>query len=234
MTHPRSGASEADPFFGSPAREAGGPAWIGLGLGRGHSRGAADDAFVNQGNTSGSSNWFRERGWSPVGEPTSVPVVAELMEAAPVPVGDEHRPYGAFAGRYEELDALAFNVGFSTKQGIASKWTITAVGRISEGDAFWLHPARLGSFHRKGVSAHPVGSSRDSGWSLLTMRDDSPLSQKLAQSTSISEALLGTDGGDEIWGSQTAIAALRPDDYRPALLQHHLQLLRTIALGIGE
>lgn len=218
-----------DPFFGDSARRAGGASWLGAGLGRGHSRGAADDAFAYQGDSAGVRNWAKQRGWTPA--PQVPPVVAEVIEAAPVPLGPEYVPTDVMTGQFDGWAAVAFNVGVTSANGVVPKWAMTAVGRGEVGPAFWLHPRRLSRFSHRGGSLTELdlgGSRLGDRWSVSAYgAEDTVLA--LVQAPPVEEALLATDDGDELWATDTALAALRVDNHRPALLEHHLRLLTLLA-----
>lgn len=218
-----------DPFYGDAARQAGGASWLGPGLGRGHRLGAADDAFAYQGDPAGVRRWAEQHGWVRTDE--APPVVAEILEAAPVPLGPEYVASDVITGQFEGWDALAYNVGVQTSNGVVPKWAMTAVGRSQAGSGFWVHPKRLGRFRRREqgvVTAKLDFAELADRWTLSTNGTEGE-GLDLLENRSVVHALLETDDGDELWATPTAFAAVRPDNHRPALLDHHLRLLTTLA-----
>lgn len=196
------------------------PLWSGAGLGRGHSRGAADDAFAYQGDSAGLRSWAREHGWAAVPpEDDEPPVVAEILDGAPVPLGREHVVTEVWVAGHHGWEAIAFNVGVTTRAGVVPKWALTAVGRAQPGDPFLVHPRRLGRFsmHRGWAAIDLDDGEFTARWEAATSGDPGCLTAALSE-TPLRQALLGTDDGDDVWGTRSAVAAIRPDNHRPALL----------------
>lgn len=217
-----------DPFYEDAARKAGGSSWLGFGRGQGHSFGAMDDAFAYQGDTSGFRQSARDHGWTGAAE--QPPVVAEIVQCAPVPTGSEYTVTDVVTGMFQGWDAIALNVGMRSA-GVVPKWAMTAVGRAEPGGAYRLHPRRLGRFHLLGEERSEIdlsSSALDARWS-LTVSIGANAGDESIVDPAVERALLSSDDGDELWATSTAIAAVRADGHRPALLEHHLRLLATLA-----
>jgi hypothetical protein len=215
------------PFYGEAARRGGGPGWTGFGRGRGHGLGRLDDVFGCAGDRAGVARWARDRGWVEVPADDRPPVVGELLAGAPVPLGPEHVAVDLRTGVHAGWSVLAFDVVVRTGQGDVPEWAVTALGRPRTADPYHLHPRRLGAFALPGR-----GRSVDVGPGELADRwtaTGAPDVARVLQQAAAREALLGTDDGDEVWATATALAAVRPDGHRPALLEHHLPLLAALA-----
>ncbi len=213
-----------DPFHGERARRAGAADWSGFGLGRGHGRGVVDDGFAVRADPAGVRAWCARHGWSAVDTPP--PVVAELLGSAPVPLGHEHVATGVRTGPADTWTALALDVQARTAHGVVPTWAVTAVGRPGVGDPWRLHPRRLQRFAvGPALPALDVPGPLGERWSAA----GSPALAALLAVPAVEQALLGTDDGDEVWATPTALAALRADGHRPDLVEHHLRLLTTLA-----
>ena len=225
------------PFLGQAARDAGAAGRHGLGLGRGHARGPADEAFASTGDHAGTARWARAHGWTSVadGEP-GADLAAALLGTAPLRrLGPEHAPRHGQAGHHGDVPALAFDVALRTPAGWVPEYAVTALALGGEVPAVRLTPARLWS--QGGGGWQPLDSGDrgfDARWRVLATPGDAGRLAPLAADPALLTALLSTDDGDDLWTATGCVAALRPDGHRPSLLDHHLGLLTVVRQALAR
>ena len=181
----------------------------------------------------GLRSWALEHGWT-VSDGTGPrdAALAELLAAAPVRLGKEHRPAGVLRGRYGPLELVAFDVVFPLGRSLRHEYAVTAAPLLGAVPRLRLSPARLWKHGIGGLVQVPSGDPEfDRRWTLLAA-EDGPQVRHLAQDPTVRGLLLDTDDGDEFWTAGGHLAAIRPDGHRPALLEHHGRLLTAVVAAL--
>jgi hypothetical protein len=187
--------------------------------------------------------WAVQRGWTASdGSGAGDAGLRELLAAAPLRLGREHRPAGVLRGRYGNLDMVAFDVVFPLGRRLRHQYAVTAAPLLGAVPRLRLSPARFWKHGTSGLLQVPSGDPEfDARWTLLA-GEDAPQVRRLAQDPTVRGLLLGSDDGDEFWTAGTGggwsgsfVAVVRPDAHRPLLLEHHARLLTAVvgALAAG-
>ncbi|MPQ97111.1 hypothetical protein GB931_04050 [Modestobacter sp. I12A-02628] len=226
-------ADREHPFLGQAQRDAGGPGRLGLGLGRGHAFGPLDAVFVSGADRSGTRRRAAELGWAVPDSPGPLDdVVDALVASLPVHRDDDHHARHLVAA--PDGSALAFDVALGTSSGWFVEWAVTALALPAPAPVLRVTPARLslvGPFRWRRVDSGD--DELDARWRVLA-GDDDPRAERFARDPDVRAALLGTDDGDDLWTAAGMLAAIRPDGHRPALLDHHLQLLGVLQRSLSR
>jgi hypothetical protein len=181
-------------------------------------------------------DWAVRHGWTVSdGSAPQDAVLRDLLAAAPVRLGKEHRPAGVLRGRFGQLELVAFDVVFPLRGGVQFEYAVTAAPLLGAVPRLRLSPARLWKHGTGGLLQIPSGDPEfDLRWVLLAA-EDGPQVRRLVGDPTVRGLLLGSDDGDEFWTGAGHVAAVRPDAHRPLLVEHHGRLLTAIvgALSAG-
>ncbi|WP_448626245.1 hypothetical protein [Geodermatophilus sp. URMC 64] len=210
---PEQGPAPAGGFFGPPRRRL--------------TEGQA--VFRYQGDLVGAQAWALQHGWT-ISEGTGPEdaVLAELIAAAPVRLGKDHRPAGVMRGRAGTLELVAFDVLYASGRYRVPEYAVTAAPVLLPLPRMRLTPARFWKHRTGGLLQIPSGDEEfDARWVLLSA-EDSPDLRRLVQDPTVRGLLLGSDDGDEFWTAAGHVAAIRPDGHRPSLIEHHARLLGAV------
>jgi hypothetical protein len=177
----------------------------------------------------GAHAWAVQHGWTVVdGSGPGDAVLRELIAAAPVRLGREHRPAGVMRGRLGPLELVAFDVVFPLGRRVQFEYAVTAAPLLGTVPRLRLSPARFWKHGVGGLLQIPSGDPEFDGRWVLLATEDGPQARRLVEDPTVRGLLLGSDDGDEFWTAAGHVAAVRPDAHRPALLEHHGRLLTAV------
>ncbi|MGY1601986.1 hypothetical protein [Geodermatophilus sp. SYSU D00815] len=201
----------------------------GLFGGRRRRPGAVEQVFAYQGDLVGAQAWAVQHGWavSDGAQPQDA-VLGELIAAAPVRLGRDHRPAAVVRGRVGTTDLVAFDVVYESGRYRVPEYAVTAAPVLLPLPRMRLTPARFWKHGTGGLLQIPSGDEEfDTRWVLLAAEDGPDLRRLVADPT-LRGLLLGSDDGDEFWTAAGHVAAIRPDGHRPSLIEHHARLLGAV------